>query len=349
MIAGSYPPDGGGAERQMQRVLTDLGERGHDVAAVARFRPGAQRHYRLDGVEVWRIGKSAINPVNAALFTVQAAIKAARLRPDVLVALQAGSSPMAAALASATTRGRVPFIMRLTGPGVTGNQLAERTRRPIGRWLMQWLLKRAALIVSPAAHLFEGAGQLQTRVDEISMVIPNGAPRAEPLSELDEPDRPRIIWVGRDDAAKNYPAFLRLAAHCPDLTFTSVGIDPDLSRDHPNVRALGRVPEAARLIASATVLVSTSSREGSPNVVLEALAAGVKVVAFDLPGTREATATIDHGVIIVPQGDVEALASALRSALDDDRPVEGSVPTVEAVTDLWEQTLARIAGGVPQP
>lgn len=68
--------------------------------------------------------------------------------------------------------------------------------------------------------------------------------------------------------------------------------------------------------ASADVLVLASTNEGQPLVVLEALAAGVPVVAYDMPyGPRD---TLAHGGgVLVPDGDIDALAAALIDVLSD--------------------------------
>ena len=66
--------------------------------------------------------------------------------------------------------------------------------------------------------------------------------------------------------------------------------------------------------ASADVLVLASTNEGQPLVVLEALAAGVPVVAYDMPyGPRDTLA--DGGGVLVPDGDIDALAAALIDVL----------------------------------
>ena len=55
------------------------------------------------------------------------------------------------------------------------------------------------------------------------------------------------------------------------------------------------------------VLWSTSGYEGQSNVILEAMAAGVPVVATDIPGTRELLVSGTTGYL-VPVGDRAALA-----------------------------------------
>ena len=96
--------------------------------------------------------------------------------------------------------------------------------------------------------------------------------------------------------------------------------------DRLGVRAaahlLGFRADARALIAAADVFVLSSVSEGSPGVVLEALALGTPVVAFDIPPVAELT---DSGRIarLAPAGSVDGLAESLLAALGSpDRPAE---------------------------
>jgi glycosyltransferase involved in cell wall biosynthesis len=75
-------------------------------------------------------------------------------------------------------------------------------------------------------------------------------------------------------------------------------------------------PDAPRLLPAFDVLAVPSRREGAPLVTLEAMAAGVPVVASAIPGIDE---QITDGVegLLVPPDDPPALAAALARVLDD--------------------------------
>jgi glycosyltransferase involved in cell wall biosynthesis len=95
------------------------------------------------------------------------------------------------------------------------------------------------------------------------------------------------------------------------------------------VAFLGFVQNPFQYMARAHVFVLSSIREGSPNVLVQALACGCAVVATDCPsGPRE---ILDGGRIgpIVPIDDPEALARAIESQLD--RPTARSA-LVEAAS-----------------
>lgn len=82
------------------------------------------------------------------------------------------------------------------------------------------------------------------------------------------------------------------------------------------VHLLGHRSDAPALLKYADVFVLPSLVEGLPLSVLEAMAAGVPVVATDIPGTREA---VEHDVtgLLVPPRDPRALAHAIDRVLGD--------------------------------
>lgn len=83
------------------------------------------------------------------------------------------------------------------------------------------------------------------------------------------------------------------------------------------VRWLGRRSDIPRVMSAIDVLVLPSHDEAAPIVALEALAAGVPVVATRVGGTPEYVADGETGVL-VPSGDRKALSDALILLLSDD-------------------------------
>ena len=70
--------------------------------------------------------------------------------------------------------------------------------------------------------------------------------------------------------------------------------------------------------------LSSTHKEGLPNVLLEALAMGVPVVSSRLAGTPEVVVEGVTGLLVEP-GDVEGLAGAIRTLAADDEPEPGWV------------------------
>jgi glycosyltransferase involved in cell wall biosynthesis len=84
-----------------------------------------------------------------------------------------------------------------------------------------------------------------------------------------------------------------------------------------SVRYPGFIRPAASVLSLAGIGVLPSHREGFPNTLLEYWAAGLAVVASDLPGVREALDG-QEAALLVPPGDPQALAHALGRLMDDD-------------------------------
>ena len=103
---------------------------------------------------------------------------------------------------------------------------------------------------------------------------------------------------------------------------------------------------------SASLLALPSLVEGHPNVILEAMAAGVPCVASDVPGIRGVFSGPEEGILVPPENP-EALADAMAAILGDEsrwramrragieRAREFSW---EAVAESYETILSRAAG-----
>jgi phosphatidylinositol alpha-mannosyltransferase len=140
----------------------------------------------------------------------------------------------------------------------------------------------------------------------------------------------RMLWVSRLDPQKGFPmvvrAFERLARELDDLSLVVIGdgrdrgavdmLSPDL---RARVAMLGAIPnvELPAYHAAADVFAAPATGHESFGVVLvEAMAAGVPVVASDIPGYREVVRDDVDG-LLVPAGDVDALAGSVRRILSE--------------------------------
>ena len=106
--------------------------------------------------------------------------------------------------------------------------------------------------------------------------------------------------------------------------------------------------ELASAYRGADLLLHSSWTEGFPQVIVEALAAGLPVVASDVGGIRDA---VGEAVVLVPAGDARAAAAALERLADDDRERAGLVERGIAYARLHseEAELDRLAAFLPTP
>jgi starch synthase (maltosyl-transferring) len=132
--------------------------------------------------------------------------------------------------------------------------------------------------------------------------------------------RPRPV-KGFDDLLT---AFAQIAAAYPDLYLVFVGDGLDkrplqtAAQQLPcanRVIFLGDQQEIPRLLPAFDLLALPSLWEGLPNVVLEAMAAGLPVVATAVGGTPELISHNETGLLVPPQNPA-ALAGAIRQLLD---------------------------------
>ncbi len=178
-----------------------------------------------------------------------------------------------------------------------------------------------------------------------AMTIPNGVdPRdfAGATPSLDLP-HPIVGMVARLAPEKAPQDFLRMAAQIPEATFVVVGDGPlraDLEALAPsNVRFLGFREDMAEVYASLDVLVQPSLREGMPMTILEAMAAGVPVVATRVGAAAD---VIDNGRtgMLVPPSDVPSLTAAVKSVLRGDHGI-GEAARQEVEKSFTVDVMAR--------
>jgi len=144
------------------------------------------------------------------------------------------------------------------------------------------------------------------------------------------PRTPVVGFVGRLTRDKGIPelteAFLRLGSQFPGLRLLLLGPFEDEDplpaktrrclETHGNVILAGLVEDTAACYALMDVFVLPSHREGLPNAVLEAQAAGIPVVAARATGVVDAVVDGETGLLF-PVGDAMALADAVARLLGD--------------------------------
>ena len=150
-------------------------------------------------------------------------------------------------------------------------------------------------------------------------VIPNAIDVDAYRSARDGGRELRILFVGRAEPRKGLPVLLRAFERLPGTPVLElVGVRPGDVPVRPRVRVHGQVPDAerVRLIGEADVLcVPSLGGESFGLVVLEGMAAGVPVVASELPGY--AAVLPRSAGRLVPPGDHAALTGALAELLSD--------------------------------
>ncbi|WP_439890377.1 glycosyltransferase family 4 protein [Ralstonia sp. 25C] len=156
-------------------------------------------------------------------------------------------------------------------------------------------------------------------------VIHNGIASSNALATPDAPVR-RIVMVARLAAPKRGDLLIRAfaSAALPDCELVLAGEGPQQSSLQAladslapgRVRFAGAVTDVPALLASAQIFALASDHEGFPISILEAMRAGLPVIASDLPGIREQFEGGTCGVL-VSNNDEQAWTSALMNLAKD--------------------------------
>jgi glycosyltransferase involved in cell wall biosynthesis len=175
---------------------------------------------------------------------------------------------------------------------------------------------------------------------------------AEPCSA--RPTTPYILHVGRYAAQKRHDLLFAAFAQL-EPTHTLVLLTPPDEKLSSLIARLGLEHRVAIAdfqanpypwMSGADLLVLCSDHEGLPNVLIEALACGTRVVSTDCPSGPREILVGDLAQGLVPCNDAATLARAMRHALAQPVPVAASVVaalapyTAEQALDAWE-ALAR--------
>jgi len=220
----------------------------------------------------------------------------------------------------------VPAVVKLHGSDI--NVMAKL---PGPRRQTAWAFSRAARVVAVSRALADEVVALGVPRERVAVVM-NGVnaelfhprDRAQARRELGLPAGPLVLYVGNLKPEKGVleliAAWPRVSRELPDASLAIVGGGPMRTALEatlpPRATLHGAQPLAAipTWLAACDVLVLPSHVEGTPNVVLEALACGRRVVASAVGGVPDLLTTPTLGALVTPR-DPEALAAALTQAL----------------------------------
>lgn len=152
------------------------------------------------------------------------------------------------------------------------------------------------------------------------VVIYNGVELPEARESSGSTTKPTVLCIARLSPEKGIDVLLKAAQELPDTAFLIAGDGPErfaLEASAPqNVTFLGFRKDVSELLEQATVVAVPSRQEGLGLAALEALAAGVPVVASNVGGLSEIVQPNKTGLLVPPDDPVE-LAQALRVLLPD--------------------------------
>jgi glycosyltransferase involved in cell wall biosynthesis len=183
-------------------------------------------------------------------------------------------------------------------------------------------------------------------------MIDKAVDKGEESSEA--PEETYVLQVGAPWYLKGVDvlikAFAEVASEFPNVTLKLLGFYPgqeallELTRDAPQVEVLRARPnpETLEIVKRAAIMATPSRTEGLPRVIIEAMAAGIAVIASDVGGISTLVHDGENGYLI-PVGDHHALAVRLRQLLSDEplRRRMGEAGYVRAHSELNEKAYVR--------
>lgn len=325
IVLSQVPPPVHGSTVMTLTLVTQLRQAGWHVKLVDR----------RFSKEIGQVGRWSLKKIFAAPSLLTRMILAVRGNPDAAVIFLSSSTGAFISdflSAVAAVMARVPIILYLHTTGFA--RLSQRSRVFLGA--IKWVVRKSAATVTLGARMS----------DDIRSIVPD-APLVHIPNAVDVPagtarsvQEQTVTFLSNLLPEKGALDFVACAARIfemhPRVRFVVAGAysDPDHTRhvestinEHHLEHALimrGAVLGQAKweLLADSTVLVFPSRypREAQPLTVIEAMRAGVPVVAYDVGGLSD---LIDQSSgALVAAGDIDGLVSAVDRILSSPTQLE---------------------------
>jgi len=349
VLTTSYPSDPADhAGNFIHNLLCALARRGHSLRVIVPARQGASGHGAIDGIPVWRFRYGLVNR-SLMLTSVPGGIpEAIRRRPTAVLGLP-GLLARFARTASRHAAWADLIYANWLGAALVGSIAGRRAAKPMVVTLRgddAYLVRDRRLWRMTARRVFG-------RCAAVTVVSGNMAPLVEPyvpqhlrpvlapafgvdIEKFHPPAgaagettrKPSGLFVGNISRAKGVDTLIRALAECRSewhgFAFVGGGEIERTQRlaeelgiggsiEWAGRRGVGEIPGWMRRF---DFLVLPSLSEGRPNVVLEAMATALPIIATSVGGIPELIADGQTG-LLVPPGDAGRLADAIRRICAD--------------------------------
>jgi len=354
---------GGGAERWTCLLANSWAEQGKEVTLLT-ISHGAERSYPVHpAVKVRNLGLLAVangffNGLSNNVWRIRVLHRAIRdSRPDIVISIM-DQTNILTLLATRTLRAPV-IVCEATDP-------SQHDISPVWRGLRRLTYGFADTLLCPTSsglEWFRARIKVRTCAIPCLFALPADAPNGDRQHSGNAAPR-TLVSMGRLVRQKGFDlllqAFSQVAGRHPEWALTILGEGPlknSLQNQVEECHLLERVHFAGSrrdpfpALRAADLFVFSSRSEAFGMALAEAMACGLPVVSFDCPfGPRD---IIRDGVdgILVPPGDVSALAAALHRLMGDDQErarLAARAPEVvkrfsrERIMSQWQELFDRL-------
>jgi glycosyltransferase involved in cell wall biosynthesis len=303
-----------------------------ELGRSARSMASQPTHDELDGIEVeyvrfaappragsypgWE--RWAAGPLGRALERLRPAWPIDLVHAHYALPAGGAAEPFAAAH-------RLPLVVSVHGGDVYGPAVAA----PAARARIGQVLRSATLVMCNSRATLERAAALRGSRHRLRVVHLGADPPAAPPARR---ERPTVATLGHVVPRKRHADVARALAlareRVPGIGWVVIGDGPELPalrqlvselRLEDRVELLGQLPPAAALeeLARCHLMAMPSVDEAFGVAYVEALACGVPAVGSSGEGGPEEIAALGDGMLLVPPGDVEAIAATMTDVLAD--------------------------------
>lgn len=370
-VSAYFKPHAGGSEWYCHELSRHLAKKGHEVHVItSRLYKDTAKDETTNGFEVHRypcLGTVwGVNPLTLILHSLSK-WKADVIHVHSYIFFTSNQAVLMAKLSG------VPVLLHLHG-GITSippaTDLLTRIRFHLKNafydaTLGKWTVRAAHAVASVSKQDIERAKKLWMLSDDDLHWVPN-AIDLDRFSGHDSDRQLNVVFIGRLEPWKGIQTLLDVARivgkERRDVNFIIVGdgslmryVRNNSSSFNDHIRVLGQVPHTMipSLLSETTVLVLPSYVEGLPTVCLEALAAGVPMVASNVGGVPEVVLDGETGYLF-PPGDTRVCSKRILELLSDEtlrkgmgkrgRDLARQVYTWDNVVEKVEKIYDKISG-----
>ena len=315
-------PDQGGAQIHLLSLLRGLGGRGISITLATSREGFLTQKARAIGINVHVIPRLIHSPSfykdTLALLDIVKLLRV--LKPDILHL----HSSKAGALGRVAARlCKIPAVFTAHGWAFTeGASLKQKLLSIPAEAIVARL---GGHIITVSRYDYELALRYRVASAKQMTVVHNGIPDVDCRADPSMRSVPRIVMVARFSPPKDHALLLKALSHLRHESWQLdlVGDGPLLASVSrlanelglgERVRFLGARSDIPGILAGSDVFVLTSRYEGFPISILEAMRAGLPVVASDVGGVSEAVLDGETGFLI-GRGDRKALHDRLKTLL----------------------------------